>query len=87
MIIKFESGKDKTKQAFTAPGPYTFFINCPDDQVVEVSVSRPKVVQANMDTHNPSMKKVDEPIDDGIFRLTKKDLKKLVAALNVVLKN
>ncbi len=82
MKIKFESKTEKTP---FSPSSYTFFIESRDDDVVDFKITKPIVRQGKMLSDGITMEKADEPISDGVFKLTKKELKKLVGALKIIM--
>lgn len=85
MKIKFESKPDP--KGPVSLSKYNFLVECKDELTVDFTITKPTIKQSLNFEKDRSMEKVEEPIPDGIFHLTKKDLKKLVAALQLIIKS
>lgn len=83
MKIKFESKPDKTP---LSPSIYTFYLECKDEVTVEILITKPTLKQGTMMNDSPIMQRSEDPISDGVVKMSKKDLKKLIGALQLMIK-
>jgi len=83
MKIKFE-----IKSAPNSPNPlFTIFCENKGDDNVELLITKFNVVQLNLPDKNPMALKNEVPINDGLLTMNKANLKKFIAALQLLAKS